>query len=238
MKHKSTGTGYTKEKIETFISMHKKGCMLKDIRATLGLSSSQAKYLQREYLNGEKLRDGFTAEQIDKFRELYTKRYTYKNIAKEMELTHNQIVSMKKTYVKGSIRPFAYADQAAYNQDGILRSRVTAEQIERFRELYTRRYTYKEIANEMGLTLNQVIHLKTRYIQGTRRRNDFQSVSDQDFLYHLVNAFGSPHFSAEEVIEALHETINQLQEKNKNTGSLLALINILPEIEEECKSRY
>lgn len=63
-------------------------------------------------------------------------------------------------------------------------------------------------------------------------------MDDQTLIDHLVNAFGNPHFSAEEVIEALHDTINRMQEKKKNTGSLLALINILPEIEQECKSRY
>lgn len=63
-------------------------------------------------------------------------------------------------------------------------------------------------------------------------------MSDQDFLNQLVNAFGNPHFSVEDIIEALHQVIDDRQEKGLPTGSLIALINALPDIERECKARY
>lgn len=63
-------------------------------------------------------------------------------------------------------------------------------------------------------------------------------MSNEDFLDQMVNAFGSPHFSADEVIEALHQVIQERQEQGLPTGSLIALINALPDLEKECKKRY
>lgn len=63
-------------------------------------------------------------------------------------------------------------------------------------------------------------------------------MNDEDFIDHLVNAFGNEHFDLAEVLEVLSESIEQRKADGKKTGSLLALINILPEIEDEAKKRY
>lgn len=63
-------------------------------------------------------------------------------------------------------------------------------------------------------------------------------MNDTDFLDTIINTFGSPHFNSSEVIEALHEAANRLKEEGKPTGSILAVMNALPEIEHESKKRY
>mgnify|MGYP000846870272 CR=1 FL=1 len=63
-------------------------------------------------------------------------------------------------------------------------------------------------------------------------------MNDEDLLDTIVNAFGSPHFNSSEVIQALHEAAGRLKEEGKQTGSILAVMNTLPEIESEAKKRY
>jgi hypothetical protein len=61
---------------------------------------------------------------------------------------------------------------------------------------------------------------------------------DDNFIDHLVNAFGNPNFNADEVIELLNGVISTMQENGGNAGSLLTLVNILAEIDHEAKNRY
>ena len=63
-------------------------------------------------------------------------------------------------------------------------------------------------------------------------------MNDADFLDTIINAFGSHHFNSSEVIEALHEAADRLKQEGKQTGSILAVMNVLPEIEQEAKRRY
>lgn len=63
-------------------------------------------------------------------------------------------------------------------------------------------------------------------------------MNDKDFLDAIINSFGSPHFNSDEVIEALHEAANRLKEEGKPIGSILTVMNTLPEIESEAKRRY
>lgn len=63
-------------------------------------------------------------------------------------------------------------------------------------------------------------------------------MNDNDFIDTIVNAFGSPHFNSSEVIDALHEAAERLKKEGKPTGSILVLMNVLPEVEEESKRRY
>ena len=63
-------------------------------------------------------------------------------------------------------------------------------------------------------------------------------MDDETLIDHIVNALGSDHFNVDAVMQSLHEKIDQMQQNKENTGSMLALINILPEITEEAKKRY
>lgn len=63
-------------------------------------------------------------------------------------------------------------------------------------------------------------------------------MSDQELIDALTNAFGSSHFDLESAMAALKEQCDRMQERGENAGSVLALMNILPEIEDECKRRY
>lgn len=63
-------------------------------------------------------------------------------------------------------------------------------------------------------------------------------MSDQELIDALTNALGNPHFDLEKTMEALKEQCERMQERGENTGSMLVLMNILPEIEDECKRRY
>lgn len=63
-------------------------------------------------------------------------------------------------------------------------------------------------------------------------------MEDETFIDHIVNTFGNDHFDVDAIIGALHEKIAEMQEQKQNIGSMLALINILPEIAEEAKQRY
>ena len=63
-------------------------------------------------------------------------------------------------------------------------------------------------------------------------------MKNTDLVNTLANALGNPHFDADKVQEQLKEQIDRMNEREENTGSLIALANILPEITEECKKRY
>lgn len=55
---------------------------------------------------------------------------------------------------------------------------------------------------------------------------------------HITNAFGNPNFNLDSVLNSLREKIEEMQANGENTGSLLALSNLLPDIEREAKERY
>lgn len=62
---------------------------------------------------------------------------------------------------------------------------------------------------------------------------------DNDTLAdHITNALGNPHFNLDSALNSLREKIEEMQAKGENTGSLLALSNILPDLEREAKERY
>lgn len=63
-------------------------------------------------------------------------------------------------------------------------------------------------------------------------------MKNADLVNALTNALGSPHFDPDKVQEQLKEQIDRMTERGENTGGLIALANILPEITEECKKRY
>lgn len=63
-------------------------------------------------------------------------------------------------------------------------------------------------------------------------------MSDQELIDILTNALGNPHFDLESAMAALKEQCDRMQERGENAGSILALMNVLPEIEDECKQRY
>ena len=63
-------------------------------------------------------------------------------------------------------------------------------------------------------------------------------MDDETLIDHIVNALGSDHFNVDAVMQSLHEKIDQMQQNKENTGSMLTLINILPEITEEAKKKY
>lgn len=63
-------------------------------------------------------------------------------------------------------------------------------------------------------------------------------MSNNDLANTLTNALGNPNFKTEEVMLQLKEQIDRMTERGENTGSLLALQTILPEVAEECKKRY
>ena len=64
------------------------------------------------------------------------------------------------------------------------------------------------------------------------------NMKNADLANALTNALGNPHFDPDKVQEQLKEQIDRMAERGENTGSLIALANILPEIAEECKKRY
>lgn len=63
-------------------------------------------------------------------------------------------------------------------------------------------------------------------------------MKNNDLINTLANAIGNPNFDPDKVQEQLKEQIDRMAEREENTGSLIALANILPEITEECKKRY
>ena len=60
-----------------------------------------------------------------------------------------------------------------------------------------------------------------------------ETIADQ-----LTNAIGNPNFNLDSALQSLHEKIKDMESKGENTGSLNALINVLPEVTEECKKLY
>lgn len=59
-----------------------------------------------------------------------------------------------------------------------------------------------------------------------------------DRLNALENAFGNPNFDLDAAMNSLREKIKDMEDNGENTGSLNALINVLPEVVAECKKRY
>lgn len=63
-------------------------------------------------------------------------------------------------------------------------------------------------------------------------------MTNSDLINTLTNALGNPNFNADKAVEQLKEQIDRMTERGENTGSLIALQAILPEITAECKKRY
>lgn len=63
-------------------------------------------------------------------------------------------------------------------------------------------------------------------------------MKNADLINVLVNALGSPHFDPDQVIEVLAKEADRIRQEGGNSGSLIAIANILPEITAEAKKRY
>jgi len=63
-------------------------------------------------------------------------------------------------------------------------------------------------------------------------------MKQSDIINSLTNALGNPHFSEQEVIDALREQAEKMKAEGKNPGSLYTVANLIAEITIEAKNRY
>ncbi len=63
-------------------------------------------------------------------------------------------------------------------------------------------------------------------------------MTSSQILDQLTNALGNPNFDLDAVQKSLNEKIKDMEAKGENTGSLLALTNVLPEVVVELKKKY
>lgn len=54
----------------------------------------------------------------------------------------------------------------------------------------------------------------------------------------VINTFGNPHFRGDEIAEALYPILQEWQAAGRNTGSIIALLNALPTLEQNAKELY